>query len=129
MEDRAEPGIEIRRIILLTRLGDNAKGMTMAGLVKDCGRVAGWSILGESVWEGVRFVLQTLIDDGLVSVKKRFVISEKGREYLEDPLKWRIDVETREEVEGKMFWKSIIDVFDRAYARLRPRSVLLARNL
>lgn len=116
---RAGPGIEIRRILLLTRLREKAKGMTMNQLVEDCGRVPGWNTRGDSLWESVRLVLQSLIDDRLVAAKARFGITEKGREYLEDPLKWRIEVETREELEERLFWKSILEVFDRAYSRLR----------
>ena len=121
LQGRSEPGIEIRRIILLTRLRDTPNGMTMQKLVKDCSRVPGWSVPGASHWDGTRHVLQTLIDDRLVAAKARFQLTEKGREYLADPLRWRIQVETRdgEEAEGGVLWKGILEVFDRAYARLR----------
>jgi hypothetical protein len=129
LEIRAEPGIEIRRIVLLTRLRDTAKGMTMTQLVRDCSRVAGWSIVGHSLWDGVRFVLQTLIDDKLVAARARFVITSKGQEYLEDPLKWRVEVETREHVEENMFWKNILAVFDKAYSKLRTTTKNLTSSV
>lgn len=118
----ADPGIEIRRILLLTRLRDSPKGMTMDQLVNYCKKVSGWSILGKTLWDGVRLVLQSLIDDGFVAARARFILTMKGRNYLEDPLKWRMEVETREEIEQKMFWKSVYEVFDKAYARLRAAS-------
>lgn len=98
--------------------------MTINQLVRDCGKVDGWKVVGTNLWEGVRQVLQTLINDQLATVKTRFLITAKGREYLADPLKWRLNVETTEETERKLFWNSIYDVFDRALARLlakRPK--------
>jgi hypothetical protein len=129
LEITAEPGIEIRRIVLLTRLRDTAKGMTMTQLVRDCSRVAGWSIAGHSLRDGVRFVLQTLIDDKLVAARARFVITSKGQEYLEDPLKWRVEVETREHVEENVFWKNILAVFDKAYSKLRTTTKNLTSSV
>ena len=122
MEGRAGSGIEIRRILLLTRLRNSNKGMTMSQLVKDCGKVEGWNLVGGSLWEEVRHVLQSLINDSLVAVKTRFLITAKGQEYLADPLKWQLKVETSEEKDQNLFWASIYDVFDRALARLLLRS-------
>ena len=122
MESRVDSGLEIRRILLLTRLRDVSKGMTMAQLVKDCAKVSGWDIPGKTGWEVVQHVLQSLIDDKLVALGTRFEATVKGREYLEDPLKWRIDERTTEELADNMFWKEIYDVFDKAYHRLRPKS-------
>ena len=122
MESRLDSGLEIRRILLLTRLKDASKGMTLPQLVKDCGKVSGWDIPGKTGWEVVRHVLQSLIDDKLVALGTRFVATVKGREYLEDPLKWQIDERTTEELADSMFWKEIYDVFDKAYHKLRPKS-------
>ncbi len=122
MEGRADSGIEIRRILLLTRLQKTPKGLTMNQLVRDCSKVDGWNILGTGLWEGVRIVLQSLINDGLVAVKTKFLITMKGRDYLADPLKWRLNVETTQEVERKLFWNSIYEIFDKALTRLRARS-------
>jgi hypothetical protein len=122
MDGRADSGIEIRRILLLTRLRENPKGMTMNQLVRDCGKVEGWNITGTNLWEGVRQVLQSLINDRLVAVKIRFLITVKGKEYIADPLKWRLNVETTEEVERKIFWSTIYDIFDKALARVLAKS-------
>src|SRR5207247_8699433 len=122
MEGRADSGIEIRRILLLTRLQKSSRGLTMNQLVRDCSKVDGWNILGTGLWEGVRIVLQSLINDGLVALKTKFLITMKGRDYLADPLKWRLNVETAEEVEGKLFWNSIYEIFDKALTPLRGRS-------
>jgi len=122
LESRVDSGLEIRRILLLTRLRDVSKGMTMAQLVKDCAKVSGWGIPGKTGWEVVQQVLQSLIDDKLVALGTKFVATVRGREYLEDPLKWRIDERTTEELADNMFWKEIYDVFDKAYRRLRPKS-------
>ena len=122
MESRLDSGLEIRRILLLTRLKEVPKGMTMSQLVKDCGRVSGWNIPGKTAWEVVQHVVQSLIDDKLVALGARFVAREKGHEYLADPLKWRIDERTTEELADNMFWKEIYDVFDKAYRRLKPKS-------
>src|SRR4029077_4583684 len=122
MDGRADSGTEIRRILLLTRLRESPKGLTMNQLVKDCSKVDGWNIVGSTLWEGVRQVLQSLINDRLVAVKTRFLITVKGEEYLADPLRWRLRMETTEETERKLFWNSIYDVFDRALARLLAKS-------
>ncbi len=122
MDRRADSGIEIRRILLLTKLRESAKGMTMDQIVMVCRKVPGWNITGKHLWDGVREVLQTLINDKLVAVKNRFLITPRGREYLDDPLKWNLNVETNEEVEQRLFWNSVYQVFDRAFARLRLRS-------
>ncbi len=121
MDGRTDSGIEIRRILLLTELRQTARGLTMGQLVKNCGKVEGWSLSRTGLWEGVRHVLQSLINDGLVGVKSRFIITSKGEDYLADPLKWRLKVETNEEIERKLFWNTIYDVFDKALARLLAR--------
>jgi hypothetical protein len=122
MDGRADSSLEIRRILLLTRLRENGKGLTLSQMTKDVAKVAGWGVSGTPLSESVRRVLQTLIDENLISVKDRFVISSKGRQYLEDPLRWHLNVGTLDEVERKLFWNSIYAVFDRAFARLRSRS-------
>ena len=121
MEGRADPGIEIRRLLLLTRLRNASKGLTMRRLVTDCEKVPGWNVPGKTSWELVRTVLQTLIDDHLAVVKKNFELTMKGRDYLEDPTKWQIDNGTNEEIEQKLFWESIYEVFDKAYRGLRSK--------
>jgi len=122
--------MEIRRLILLTCLRDNSGGRTMKQLVRDCSQVNGWSVKGHSLLDGVRSVLQSLIDDRLVASKARFILTVKGREYLADPLKWRVEVETREDVGENMFWENILAVFDRAYSRLRTttKSIISLRD-
>jgi hypothetical protein len=122
MDGRADSGLEIRRILLLTRLRENVKGLTLSQMTKDVAKVAGWGVSGTPLSESVRAVLQSLIDEKLIVVKDRFLISPKGRQYLEDPLKWRLNMGTVEEVERKLFWSSVYIVFDRAFARLRSRS-------
>lgn len=122
MDGRVDSGLEIRRILLLTRLKGSIKGMTMSQMTKDVGRVAGWEVSGTSISESVRVVLQSLIDEKLVVVKNRFVMTIKGREYLADPLKWRINLGTVEDVERRLFWNNIYAVFDKAFARLRTRA-------
>jgi hypothetical protein len=121
LESRVDSGLEIRRLLLLTRLKDIPKGLTLPQLVKDCGKVSGWSSPGKTVWEIVQHVVQTLIDDKLVALGTSFVVTVRGREYLEDPLKWHIDERTTEELADNMFWKEIYDVFDKAYRRLRSK--------
>ena len=115
----ADSGIEIRRILLLTKLRGSAKGMTMEQIIQVCQKVPGWNISGTKLWDGVRDVLQTLINDQLVDVKTRFLITTKGQEYLADPLRWKLNIETAGEVERRLFWKDIYEVFNKAYARLR----------
>jgi hypothetical protein len=122
MDGRVDSGLEIRRILLLTRLRENAKGMTLSQMTKDVAKVAGWGVSGTPLSDSVRGVLQTLIDEKLIAVKARFVISSKGRQYLEDPLRWRLNVGTADEVERKLFWNSIYAVFDKAFARLRSKA-------
>src|SRR5207247_9069457 len=107
MEGRADSGIEIRRILLLTRLQKSPRGLTMNQLVRDCSKVDGWNILGTGLWEGVRIVLQSLINDGLVALKTKFLITMKGRDYLAYPLKWRLHFENAEIVSRNMFWNRI----------------------
>jgi hypothetical protein len=121
MEGRADSGIEIRRLLLLTRLRNSAKGSTMLKLVNDCEKVPGWKVPGKTSWEIVRMVLQSLIDDRLVAVKKNFELTSKGRDYLEDPSKWQIGGRTTEDIEQKLFWESIYEVFDKAYRGLRSK--------
>jgi len=121
MEGRADSGLEIRRLLLLTRLRNASKGLTMQRFVNDCEKVPGWKVPGKTSSEIVRMVLQSLIDDRLVAVKKNFELTVKGREYLEDPLKWQIDGRTTEDIEQRLFWESIYDVFDKAYRGLRSK--------
>jgi hypothetical protein len=121
MEGRADSGIEIRRLLLLTRLKSASKGLTMRKLVTDCERVPGWNVTDKSSWELVRVVLQSLIDDRLVALKTNFELTPKGRDYLEDPSKWQIEGRTPEEIEQKLFWESIYQVFDKAYRGLRSK--------
>lgn len=122
MTGNVRSSLEIRRILLLTRLRSAPKGMTMQQLVRDCGRVAGWCGAGETAWEVVRMVVQSLIDDGLAAMTSRVVLTAKGRHYVGDPLKWRIDNRTTEEAEKDLFWDTIHAVFDKAARRLRPRA-------
>jgi tRNA(His) 5'-end guanylyltransferase len=102
--------------------------MTMPQLVKDCQKVSGWNTPGKTGFEMVQHVLRSLMDEKLVALGTRFVATAKGREYLEDPLKWRIDERTTEELANNMFWKEIYDVFDKAYHRLRSKSQALERD-
>lgn len=122
MPDGADSGTEIRRILLLTKLRESAKGMTMEQIVQVCQKVPGWNISGTRLWEGVREVLQTLINDQLVDVKTRFLITSKGLEYLANPLRWKLNIETSREAERRLFWKDVYEVFNKAYARLRTWS-------
>ena len=121
MEGGTDSGLEIRRILLLTRLKDSPKGMTLPQIVKDCSKVSGWSVSGKSGEEIAREVLQSLMDDKLVALGTRFGATIKGLEYLEDPLQWRIDDKTTEELADRMFWREIYDVFDKAYHRLKSK--------
>jgi hypothetical protein len=121
MEGRADSGIEIRRLLLLTRLRNSPKGATMVKLSSDCENVPGWNVPGKTSWDLVRMVLQSLVDDRLVAVKTNFELTTKGREYLEDPSKWQIDGRTTEDIEQKLFWESIYQVFDKAYRGLRSK--------
>lgn len=121
MGSMIDSSIEIRRIILLTRLRAAPKGMTMQQLVRDCKGVPGWNVPGKTPWEVVRLVLQSLVDDDLAAVKDRFALTIRGLEYLKDPLKWRIDQGTIEDEERKLFWGSIYETFDKAYRRLRSK--------
>ncbi len=121
MMGRTDSGIEIRRLLLLTRLRNVSKGLTMQKLVNGCEKVPGWNVPGKTSSEIVRMVLQSLIDDRLVGVKTNFQLTTKGREYLEDPLKWQIDGRTTEDIEQKLFWESIYEVFDKAYRGLRSK--------
>ena len=121
MEGRTDSGLEIRRLLLLTRLRNASKGLTMPKLASDCEKVPGWKVPGKSSWDIVRMVLQSLLDDRLVSVKKNFELTTKGREYLQDPSKWQIDGRTTEDIEQRLFWESIYQVFDKAYRGLRSK--------
>jgi len=121
MEGRADSGIEIRRLLLLTRLRNASKGLTMQKIVTDCEKVPGWNVPGKTSWELVRMVLQTLIDDRLAILKANFELTTKGRDYLEDPSKWQIDSRTTKDIEQKLFWESIYEVFDKAYRGLRSK--------
>jgi len=93
----------------------------MPKLASDCEKVPGWRIPGKSSWDVVRTVLQSLLDDRLVSVKKNFELTTKGRDYLQDPSKWQIDGRTTEDIEQRLFWESIYQVFDKAYRGLRSK--------
>jgi len=93
----------------------------MPKLASDCEKVPGWNVPGKSSWDMVRMVVQSLLDDRLVAVKKNFELTRKGREYLEDPLKWQIDGRTTEDIEQRLFWESIYQVFDKAYRGLRSK--------
>jgi len=93
----------------------------MLKLVNDCDKVPGWKVPGKTSSEIVRMVIQSLIDDRLVDVKKSFELTTKGREYLEDPLKWQIDGRTTQDIEQRLFWESIYEVFDKAYRGLRSK--------
>jgi hypothetical protein len=121
VEGRTDSGLEIRRLLLLTRLRNASKGLTMPKLASDCEKVPGWKVPGTSSWDIVRMVLQSLLDDRLVSVKKNFELTTKGREYLQDPSKWQIDGRTTEDIEQRLFWESIYQVFDKAYRGLRSK--------
>jgi hypothetical protein len=121
MEGRADSGLEIRRLMLLTRLRNATKGLTMVKLVNDCDKVPGWNAPGKTSSEIVRTVIQTLLDDRLVDLKRSFELTMKGRDYLEDPLKWQIDGRTTEDIEQRLFWESIYEVFDKAYRGLRSK--------
>ena len=121
MEGGVDSGLEIRLLLLLTRLRNASKGLTMPKLVNGCEKVLGWKVPGKTSWEMVRMVLQSLIDDRLVAVKKNFELTTKGRDYLEDPTKWQIDATTTEDIEQKLFWESIYEVFDKAYRGLRSK--------
>ena len=121
MEGRADSGLEIRRLMLLTRLRNATKGLTMVKLVNECDKVPGWKVPGKTSSEVVRTVIQTLLDDRLVDLKKSFELTMKGRDYLEDPLKWQIDGRTTEDIEQRLFWESIYEVFDKAYRGLRSK--------
>jgi hypothetical protein len=121
MEGRSDSGLEIRRLLLLTRLRNATKGLTMVKLVSDCDKVPGWKVPGKTSSELVRTVIQSLIDDRLVDLKKSFELTMKGRDYLEDPLKWQIDGRTTEDIEQRLFWESIYEVFDKAYRGLRSK--------
>ena len=94
----------------------------MPQIVKDCARVSGWDIPGKTSSEVAQEVVQSLIDDKLVALGAKFGATIKGLEYLEDPLKWRIDERTTEELADNMFWKEIYDVFDKAYHKLKSRN-------
>jgi len=121
VEGRTDSGLEIRRLLLLTRLRNASKGLTMPKLANECEKVPGWKVPGKSSWDMVRTVLQSLLDDRLVSVKKNFELTTKGREYLQDPSKWQIDGRTTEDIEQRLFWESIHQVFDKAYRGLRSK--------
>jgi len=121
VEGRTDSGLEIRRLLLLTRLRNASKGLTMPKLASDCEKVPGWKVPGKTSWDIVRMVLQSLLDDRLVSVKKNFELTTKGREYLQDPSKWQIDGRTTEDIEQRLFWESIHQVLDKAYRGLRSK--------
>ena len=94
----------------------------MPQIVMDCSKVSGWNVPGKSNEEIAHEVLQSLLDEKLVALGTRFGATIRGLEYLEDPLKWRIDDRTTEELADSMFWKEIYDVFDKAYHKLRSKT-------
>src|SRR2546430_16966819 len=91
MEGRADSGLEIRRLLLLTRLRNAPKGLTMPKLVNDCEKVPGWKVPGNVSSEIVRMVIQSLIDDRLVALKKNFELTTKFRDYWGNPPKRQIN--------------------------------------
>ena len=93
----------------------------MPRIANECEKVQGWKVPGKNSWDMARMVLQSLLDDRLVVVKKNFELTTKGREYLEDPQKWKIDGRTTADLEQKLIWESIYQVFDKAYRRLKSR--------
>ena len=93
----------------------------MQKIVTDCEKVPGWNVPGKTSWELVRMVLQTLIDDRLAVLKKNFELTTKGQDYLEDPSKWQIDSGATKDIEQRLFWESIYEVFDKAYRGLRSK--------
>ncbi len=106
----------------------SAKGRTLEQLAKECGKVEGWRMAGRATDELVLSVLQSLIDDRLVGVARRFVLTEKGREYLEDPLKWHLDAPTMEDMDERMaFWNAIYtniyETFERVVSRIRSGNI------
>lgn len=118
-------GLEIRRLVLLTLLRSARHGRTLEQLVRECRKVAGWLVAGKTGTEAVLLVLQGLIDDALVGVTRGFFLTTKGRDYLEDPSKWRVDYRATEDVEERsMFWNTIYatvyETVDRVIRRLRP---------
>ncbi len=133
MTGKIDPSIEIRRIILLSRFGSTGRGRTLGQLVRECEKVAGWRVAGKTGREVVLIVLQNLIDDGLVAVKDRFVLTAKGRDYLQDPLKWRIDEPTTKDTDQPaMFWNAIHSIIyetvDRVVRRIRPGNIRSSVN-
>src|SRR2546430_2987870 len=121
MEDWTDSGVEIGSLLVLTRLRTGPSRLTMPNLVNNCEKVPGWKVPGTVSSEIVRIVLQSLIDDRLVALKKNFELTTKGRDYLEDPTKWQIDGRTTQDIEQKLFWESIYEVFDKAYRGLRSK--------
>src|SRR5437764_12877145 len=119
MEGRADSGIEIRRILLLTRLQKSPRGLTMNQLVRDCSKVDGGNILGTGLWEGVRIVLQSLINGGLVALEPEFLVTRTGRAHLADPSQRRLHVDAAAELETKRFWNSIRQILPNDLPRLR----------
>src|SRR5437762_11874525 len=91
MEGRADSGLEIRRLLLLTRLRNAPTGLTMPKLVNDCEKVPGWKVPGSVSTEIVRMVLQSLIDDRLVALKKTFELTTKARDDSAHPTKCQTD--------------------------------------
>ncbi len=133
MTGKIDPSIEIRRIILLSRFGSTGRGRTLGQLVRECEKVAGWRVTGKTGREVVLIVLQNLIDDGLVAVKDRFVLTAKGHDYLQDPLKWRFDEPTTEDTDQPaMFWNAIHSIIyetvDRVVRRIRPGNIRSSLN-
>src|SRR2546428_8659490 len=115
-----DSSIELRRILLLTLLRDAGKGLTMQQLVGECGSVPGWNVTGTTRWDVVRLVLQSLIDEGLVAVEGRVVLTTRGAEEFEKPLKVRSCWGAIKEVEWQVVLGSVYEksVYERS--RLEP---------
>ncbi len=123
-----DASFEIRRILLLTHLSSTVRGRTLEQLVKECEKVVGWCGTGKTIREVVLVVVQSLIDDGLVALTRRFLLTSKGRDYLKDPSKWHIDGPISEDIgERTMFWtaiySSIYETVDRVVRRIRSGNV------
>jgi hypothetical protein len=94
----------------------------MVKLANDCENVPAWNVPGKTSWDLVRMALQSLLDDRLVAVKTNFELTTKRTENI-----WRmlqsgqIDGRTTEDIEQRLFWESIYEVFDKAYRGLRSK--------
>ncbi len=122
MTGRIDSGLEIRRILLLALLRSALRGRTLGQLVKDCGKIASWPMAGKTGKEVVLLVVQSLIDDGLLALRQRFIVTVKGREYLEDPSKWQIERGNSEYMEDKrMLWKAVYSKVNSAVRQVQSK--------